>query len=169
MDRAYKLVDRMQTVYSPNAGLIPDFVINTDTEDAEPSHGYIGDGTPTEGFFTSNAQRDPWRFGTDYLLSGDERWKTVCNKMVGFLKRDSGGDPTRIGAGYHLDGTPMDRSYPPRGVIGPLVVGAMVDGQHQDFLNTLWAWNSSHFTTDYYDSELQLIPMIVASGNWWNP
>jgi hypothetical protein len=45
----------------------------------------------------------------------------------------------------------------------------MVDAAHQAFLNTLWTANSENFTTDYYDSELQLIPLIVASGNWWNP
>jgi len=33
----------------------------------------------------------------------------------------------------------------------------------------LWSWTVNNFTTDYYDSELMLIPMIVASGNWWNP
>lgn len=169
VDRAYALVDRMQAVYSPNAGLVPDFVINTDTATPEPSHGFIGDGTPTEGDYYSNAQRDPWRFGTDYILSGDSRWKNVCNKMVGFLKADCGGDPAKLGDGYHLDGSPFERRYPPKGIIGPLLCGAMVDPAHQDFLNTLWSWNVNNFTTDYYDSELMLIPMIVASGNWWNP
>jgi endoglucanase len=169
VDRAHALVDRMQTVYSPSTGLLPDFVINTDTANPEPSHGFIGDGTPTEGDFYSNAQRDPWRFGTDFVLSGDTRWKDVCNKMVTFLKADCGGDPARLGDGYHLDGTPFERRYPPRGIIGPLLCGAMVDPAHQDFLNTLWSWNVNNFTTDYYDSELMLIPMIVASGNWWNP
>jgi endo-1,4-beta-D-glucanase Y len=169
VDRAYGLVDRMQTVYAPNTGLIPDFVINTDSATPEPSHGFIGDGTPTEGDFYSNAQRDPWRFGTDFVLSGDARWRNVCNKMVAFLKADCGGDPSRIGDGYHLDGTPFERRYPPKGIIGPLLCGAMVDAAHQDFLNTLWAYNVNNFTTEYYDSELMLIPMIVASGNWWNP
>ena len=37
------------------------------------------------------------------------------------------------------------------------------------FLDALWNWNAANFTTDYYDSELQLLPLIVASGNWWNP
>jgi endoglucanase len=169
VDRAYGLVDRMQTVYSPNAGLIPDFVINTNTATPEPSHGFIGDGTPTEGDYYANAQRDPWRFGTDYVLSGDARWRSVCNKMVTFMKADCGGDPSRIADGYQLDGAAMERRYPPKGMIGPLLCGAMVDAAHQDFLNTLWSWTVNNFTTDYYDSELMLIPMIVASGNWWNP
>jgi hypothetical protein len=169
VDKAFALAQRMQAVYSPRAGLIPDFVINTNTDSSEPSHGFIGDGTPTEGDFYTNAQRDPWRFGTDYVLSGDGRAQDICNKMVTFLKADCGGDPTRLGDGYLLDGSAMARQYPPRGIIGPLMCGAMVDPAHQDFLNSLYSWTVTNFTTDYYDSELQLIPMIVASGNWWNP
>jgi len=169
VDRAYALVDRMQTVFSPNCGLIPDFVINTQSASPEPSHGYIGDGTPTEGFYYSNALRDPWRFGADYVLSGDGRWKNVCNKLVNFIKADCGGDPTRIALGYHLDGTPMERSYPPKATIGCMIGGAMVDAAHQPFLNSLWDWTASHFSQDYYDSELQLMSMVLASGNWWTP
>lgn len=168
VDRAHALIDRMQQVYSPNCGLMPDFVINTDGE-PEPSRGYIGDGTPTEGFFYANAQRNPWRFGSDYVLSGDTRWKDVCNRLVNFIKADCGGDPTRMALGYHLDGTPVERSYPPTAMIGPMICGAMVDASHQDFLNTLFGWTSAHFTTSYYDSELQMLPLIVASGNWWTP
>lgn len=169
VDRAYELINRMQTVYSPNCGLMPDFIINTHTSTPEPSKGYIGDGTPTEGYFYANAQRNPWRFGSDYVLSGDARWKEVCNKLLNFIKADCGGNPTRMALGYHLDGNAMERSYAPTAMIGPMICGAMVDASHQDFLNTLYNWTSANFTTSYYDSELQLLPMIVASGNWWTP
>src|SRR3954464_10167611 len=63
----------------------------------------------------------------------------------------------------------MNRNWSPEGMIGPMLCGAMVAPQFQGFLNSLWNWNAGNFTTDYYDSELQLLPMIVASGNWWNP
>jgi endo-1,4-beta-D-glucanase Y len=169
VDRAYDLINHIQTVYAPGTGLIPDFVINTNTPNPEPSHGYIGDGTPTEGFFYSNALRNPWRFGSDYVLSGDWRWKEVNNKLVNFIKSDSGGDPTRIALGYQLDGTPTERSYPPKATIACMIGGALVDGAHQEFLNSLWSWTANNLSRDYYDSELQLLPMIVASGNWWTP
>jgi endoglucanase len=169
VDKAYELINRMQTVYSPNAGLMPDFVINTNTATPEPSKGYIGDGTPTEGFFYSNALRNPWRFGSDYVLSGDGRWKDVNNRLVSFIKADCGGDPERIALGYMLDGTPTERSYPPKATIACMIGGALVDASHQQFLNSLWDWTASHLSRDYYDSELQLLPMIVASGNWWTP
>jgi endoglucanase len=169
IDKAYALTERMQTVYSPGVGLVPDWIIDATGNAAQPSPGGRGDFTDTEGFFAGNAQRDPWRFGTDYVLSGDTRWKDVCNKMVNFMKADCRGDPAQIADGYHLDGSVMERRFPPKGIIGPLLCGAMVDPAHQEFLNTLWSWTVNNFSTDYYDAELMLIPMIVASGNWWNP
>jgi endo-1,4-beta-D-glucanase Y len=168
VDKAYELINRMQTVFSPNAGLMPDFVINTHA-DAEPSRGYIGDGTPTEGFFYANALRNPWRFGSDFVLSGDTRWRDVNNKLVNFIKADCGGDPERIALGYRLDGTATERSYAPKATIACMIGGALVDASHQQFLNRLWDWTASHLSRDYYDSELQLLPMMVASGNWWTP
>lgn len=169
IDRSYELIDRMQTVYSPNCGLMPDFIIRTDTAEPMPSTGGYGDFVDTEGYYYANAQRNPWRWGTDYVTSGDARWGNVCTKLLNFIQADTGGNPAIISAGYHLNGFAMNRSYSPEGMIGPMLCGAMVGGQFQAFLNALWNWNAGHFTTDYYDSELQLLPMIVASGNWWNP
>jgi endo-1,4-beta-D-glucanase Y len=169
VDRAYELIDRMQTRYSPDCGLMPDFLINTHTDTPEPSRGFIGDGVDTEGYYFANACRNPWRFGTDYVTSGDSRWKEVCSKLVRFVQADTGGNPAKIAAGYRLDGAAMNRSYAPESMIGPMLCGAMVQPDFQNFLDALWTWNARHFTTDYYDSELQLLPMIVASGNWWNP
>lgn len=169
IERAYALIDRMQKLYAPSTGLMPDFIIRTDTDAPHPSTGGYGDFVDTEGYYFANAQRNPWRYGTDFVCSGDERWREVCNKLMNFIKQDTGGEPSRISAGYHLNGHAMNRNYSPEGMIGPMLCGAMVDPAHQEFLDSLWAWNSKNFTTDYYDSELQLIPMIVASGNWWNP
>jgi endoglucanase len=170
IDRCYALLNRMQTVYSPSAGLMPDFIVATDTSTPYPSPGGMGDFTDTEMNYFANAQRNPWRYGTDYVLSGDARWKAVCNKMMAFFKADTGGDPARTAIGYAMNGTPMLRPYPnwtPKGMIGPQLCGAMVDSAHQAYLNSLWTYNANNFSVQYYDAELQLIPMLVASGNWW--
>ncbi|HYF17462.1 MAG TPA: glycosyl hydrolase family 8 [Ramlibacter sp.] len=169
IDRCYWLIDRMQTVYSPGVGLMPDFIVQTDTANPVPSPGGMGDFVDTEMHYFANAQRNPWRWGTDYVTSGDVRWKNVLDKLVGFIQRDTGGNPAIISAGYRLDGTALNRSYSPEGFIGPMLCGALVNPSFQPFLNSLWTWNANNFTTDYYDSECQLIPMIVASGNWWQP
>ncbi|MHB1121342.1 MAG: glycosyl hydrolase family 8 [Ramlibacter sp.] len=168
VDRAYWLLDRMQTVYSPGVGLMPDFVINTNTSTPSPSTGYIGDGNDKEGFFWWNACRNPWRFASDYLLSGDARFQLVTSRMIDFFKASSGGDPLRIGTGYDLDGRMLTGGNSPA-YHGPICAGACVDARFQGFLDTMWNWNASHMTTGYYDGEIQLLSMIVASGNWWTP
>jgi endo-1,4-beta-D-glucanase Y len=172
IDRCYWLINRMQTVYSPTAGLMPDFIVQTNTATPVPSPGNMGDFTTTEMNYFANAQRNPWRWGTDFVVSGDVRWKAVCNKMMAFFKTDTSGDPARTAIGYAMSGAPMLRPYPnwtPKGMIGPQLCGAMVDSAHQAYLNALWSYNAGNFNTAYYDGELQLLPMIVASGNWWQP
>ena len=168
VDRSYWLLDRMQTVYSPGVGLVPDFVINTNTGTPSPSTGYIGDGNDKEGYFWWNACRNPWRFSTDYLLSGDSRFHLVTSRMIDFFQASSGGDPLRIGTGYDLAGKMLTGGNSPA-YHGPICAGACVDARYQGFLDTMWNWNASHMTTGYYDGEIQLLSMIVASGNWWTP
>ncbi len=165
--KAYALIDRMQTVYSPGVGLMPDFVINTNTATPSPSTGYIGDGNDKEGHFWWNACRNPWRYSSDFLLSGDSRFSLVTGRMIDFFKSRSGGNPLNIGTGYALNGTLLTGGNS-AAYHGPICAGACVDARFQSFLDAMWNWNVTHLTTGYYDSELQLLSMVVASGNWWS-
>jgi hypothetical protein len=171
IDRAYWLSDRMQTVYSAGVGLMPDFVVGTDTAAPYPSPGYMGDGNANENKYWWNACRNPWRYASDYLLSGDTRWKTVTGRLVNFFQGQAnahGGDVTYIGTGYNLNGS-MATGGNSGAYHGPLCAGACIDAGYQGFVDALWNWNVSHLTTGYYDSELQLLSLVVASGNWWSP
>ncbi len=167
IDRCHALITGIIARYSPTARLQPGFIVDCMSQPA-PSPGNLIEG-PYEGIYDGNAVRNPWRWGTDYLYSGDTRWKAIVNDMTTFLKNECNGDPFTIGGLYNLNGTVNGGRYFAEIVVGPLTVGCMVDAAHQAFLNTLWTANTGNFTTDYYDSELQLIPLIVASGNWWNP
>ena len=166
-DRAFDLLNLMQDKFAPTTGLVPDFIINTGTN-PEPSTGYIGDGNDREGFFYTNACRLPWRLASDYVTSGDERSKKVTTRMMNFFEQSTGGQPGRIQAGYQLDGTSMG-NYSSPSFTGPATAGAMVDAKFQPFLNSLWTHSSTNPANSYYDTELQLLSMIVVSGNWWNP
>jgi hypothetical protein len=171
IDRSYQLADRMQTVHSPNAGLMPDFIVATDTAAPYPSPGYMGDGNANEDKYWWNACRNPWRYASDYLLSGDTRWKTITARMVNFFRNQvnaAGGDIYAIGTGYTLAGAKVSGGNS-GAYHGPLCAGACIDGQYQGFLDSLWNWNITHLTTGYYDCELQLLSLVVASGNWWSP
>ena len=168
VDRSYQLLDIMQTQFTPNTGLIPDWIISPATA-PRPSKGYEVDGNANEGDYFWNACRIPWRLATDYVTSGDQRAKSVTTKMTNFFQRSSGGDPLKVYPAYKLDGTALDTRYNSQAFSGPIAAGAMVDGSFQNFLNNMFDWNSTHPAGGYYDSELQLIPMIVATGNWWQP
>jgi endoglucanase len=166
-DKAFDLLNLMQNKFAPSTGLIPDFIINTGTN-PEPSTGYIGDGNAMEGFYYWNACRLPWRLASDYVTSGDERSKQVTTRLMNFFEKSTGGQPGLIQAGYKLDGTGLS-NYAAPSFIGPATAGAMVDPQFQPFLNNLWTFSTDHPAQGYYDMELQLLSLIVVSGNWWNP
>jgi endoglucanase len=167
IDRSYALVDRMQSVYSPGVGLMPDFIVETNTATPKPSPGYMGDFVNTEMHYFMNAQRNPWRWGTDYVHSGDTRWKGVVTKLMNTLVAKTGGNPNNMGMGYQLSGASMGTSWNNMGMIAGAMNGAQVDASFQPYLNASWDWVNSHFVTSYYDSELSLLAMLVASGNWW--
>ena len=167
IDRSFALVDRMQSVYSPGVGLIPDFIVETHTATPKPSPGYMGDFVNTEMHYFMNAQRNPWRWGTDYVHTGDTRWKGVVSKLMTTLVAKTGGNPNNMGMGYQLNGASMGTSWNNMGMIAGAMNGAQVDASFQPYLNASWDWVNSHFVTSYYDSELSLLSMLVASGNWW--
>ena len=170
-DKAFSLLNLMQTQYAPNTGLIPDFIVNTTSSNPAPSSGYMADNNANEGFYYWNACRLPWRLASDYVTSGDNRPKVVTDKMMDFFNSSTGGNPGKLSAGYKLDGSSL--SYNPDWVspsfIGPVMAGALVDARFQPFLNNLWTYTAAHPTTGYYNTEILLLSQIVASGNWWNP
>ncbi len=167
-DKAFSLLNLMQSSYSPSTGLLPDFIINGSTGNPAPSPGYVVEGNANEGFYYWNACRLPWRLASDYVTSGDTRSKVVTGKMMDFFNSSTGGDPGRIQAGYKLDGTSL-LDWASTAFIGPATAGAMVDARFQPFMNSLWSYSSANPARGYYGTELQLLSLIVASGNWWNP
>ena len=166
-DKAFYLLNTIQANYAPSTGLIPDFIINTGSKPA-PSTGYIGDGNDKEGYYWWNACRLPWRLATDYVTSGDARSKTVLTKLMSFFDSSTGSNPAGIMSGYALNGTAL-ATYANASFIGPATAGAMVDAKFQPFLNNLWTYSAANPSTGYYDNELQLLSLVVASGNWWTP
>jgi hypothetical protein len=170
VDNTYTLISQMQNNYAPSTGLLPDWVVGLPNTPS-PSPGGRIEGN-TEGDYGWNACRDPWRIGADYVTSGDPRASVATGKMLDFFVRVTNGDPALIAMGYHLNGTVLQANSP--GYVnpsftGPALVGAMVDGRFQTYLNSLWSMHVKTPARGYYDTELQLLSMIVASGNWWNP
>jgi len=171
IDQCYLLVAFMQTRYSASAGLLPDFILHTNTTPIPAPPNYLE--AYTDGSYSYNACRDPWRIATDYLMSGDQRAKGALDRLNTWVRSRTGNDPTQIWAGYRLDGGNVPgNQYNAESFTGPFAVSAMVDSGNQGWLNNLWTFNVSRYNFDsafYYENTLKLLTMIVVSGNWWQP
>ena len=173
IDRIYHLVARMQEKFSPDTGLLPDFIQGTDVRPV-PAAGRLLE-SRYDGSYHENACRLPWRLATDYLLYGEKRAKKAVERINGWVMRATQGDPGRIRAGYTLAGKGLPGSdYPSAAFVAPLAVGAMVDADNQLWLDHLWTYlvEDKAFRIGrrmYYENTLKLLAMLVLSGNWWAP
>ncbi|HEX3386273.1 MAG TPA: glycosyl hydrolase family 8, partial [Mucilaginibacter sp.] len=70
-DGNYRLFKHMEENYSPDAGLIPDFIVDINKK-AKPAKPHFLE-SAYDGYYNYNACRVPWRIATDYLLTGDPR------------------------------------------------------------------------------------------------
>lgn len=130
IDQCYALIASMQSRYSPLTGLLPDFIVRTNSTPTPASSNYIE--APTDGSYSYNACRDPWRIGVDYLMSGDSRAKDALDKLNAWIRYHTGNDPSQIWSGYHLNGSNVaGNQYNAESFTGPFAVGAMVDPDNQ--------------------------------------
>jgi len=167
-DVTYRILGELSAAYSPQTGLVPDFVqYKHGVYRPAPSRYLEG---RNDGCYSYNACRAPWRVGTDYLLSGDKRALALLKPLNAWAQKATGGDPAKLNAGYRLDGKPLTEDSS-AAFIGPLAVAAMSDPASQAWLNALWADLLARPPAheDYYGNSVKLLTMIVVSGNWWQP
>jgi len=170
IDNNYRLFDHMQRTYSPDAGLIPDFIrhINTKATPAQPH--YLE--SKYDGNYNYNACRVPWRIATDYLLTGAPRAKAINDKINHWIRETTSNKPYNLSAGYTLAGNDIKgRYFEALSFIGPFAVSAMTDKKNQQWLNDVWDYlvNFKLKDYDYYDNSIKLLNMIILSGNYWKP
>jgi endo-1,4-beta-D-glucanase Y len=168
VENTYKLFNYMQQRYSPDAGLVPDFIrhINKKAQPAQPN--YLE--SPYDGCYNYNACRVPWRIATDYLLTGDKRAKTFNGRINKWVRETTQNKPDNLSAGYTLAGNDIrHRYFEALSFIGPFAVSAMTDKKNQQWLNDVWDYliNFKLKDYDYYDNSIKLLNMIIMSGNYW--
>ncbi len=167
-DSTYQLIATMRASYSPGKGLLPDFITSPLTAPKPAPANFLE--SANDGAYDYNACRDPWRIGTDFLVSGDARPKTEALALTAWIEGATGGDPAKIRAGYKLNGAPSAGSdYLTMAFAAPFGVAAMADGAHKPWLNKLWTTIAAAPSEGYYEDTIQLMSMVVMSGNWWAP
>lgn len=169
-DQTYQIFDALQASHSPATGLLPDFIAGPLGVPAPVAPNFL-EGAH-DGDYDYNACRDPWRLGTDFVVAGDARARTILQRINTWVRGATGDDPAQIDSGYQLDGSlSPGADYRSMAFVAPLGVGAMVDAGHQDWLNDVWdlVVQTPIDAEGYYENTLKLLGMIVMSGNWWAP
>ncbi|MCX4782198.1 glycosyl hydrolase family 8 [Streptomyces sp. NBC_01264] len=161
-------ITNLQASYAPNTGLLPDFVVNTNTT-PKPAPGQVLE-DPNDGAYWWNACRTPWRIADDAVTSGDAKSLAAARKVNSWIKAKTGGDPNKIAIGYKLDGTQIS-SGSEAAYFAPFALAAMTDPGSQAWLDALWnkMLAAPIDTSSYFSASIQLQVMITASGNHWVP
>ncbi|MER5963364.1 glycosyl hydrolase family 8 [Streptomyces sp. NPDC002057] len=161
-------ISRLQSTYASGTGLLPDFVVDTNTT-PRPAPGQVLE-DPNDGAYWWNACRTPWRIADDAVTSGDATSLAAARKLNSWIKTKTGGDPNKIAIGYRLNGTQISAGSE-AAYFAPFAVAAMTDPGSQAWLDALWnkMLATPIDTGSYFSASIQLQVMITASGNHWVP
>jgi endo-1,4-beta-D-glucanase Y len=167
------VADYLLAVYSPKAGLLPDYIVWSVSKKrsgfAPAPAGFMG-GT-LDGLWSINAAKVPLSLGTDALLTQDD-YSTRRSMWVGGAMRVAAkGRPMMLRAGYRLTGKPAPKikSFSTE-FIAPLAVAEM-----NDICPEALAWINNTYeavraSNDGFNGDtISLLSMLVMTGNWWNP
>jgi endoglucanase len=170
LDRMYSIFHAIQANFSPATGLLPDFIQYGATGYKPARPNYLE--SDFDGQYYYNACRVPLRLTTDYLLFNDSRAKNIVMKINDWMQKRSGNDPDAILSGYRLNGSNIkDNDYTALAFIAPLTVSLMADSESQGWLDDMFASLITRKFSDYkyYDNTINLLSLLILSGNYWTP
>lgn len=170
LGRSQDVITSLQSGFSPATGLLPDFIVPVSPSDHRPRPappGFLE--SDTDDDYSYNAGRDPWRIGTDALLSGDPVSLAQTQRISRWAETAAGGNPASIKAGYKLDGAPLPSAdFFTTFFAAPLGVAAMTVPAQQSWLNEIYAAvRTTH--EGYYEDSVTLLCLLVMTGNFWDP
>ncbi len=165
-DASYAMFAAVQAAHSPDTGLLPDFVQDPLGKPRPASPNFLEH--DTDGAYSYNACRDPWRIASQFLTTGDARSKELVQKLNDFARGAAAGDAWSLKAGYSLDGSPLG-DYLSLAFVAPFGVGALLDPDHPEWVDATWDVVKSQGLEGYYGDTIKMLAMIAMSGNWWAP
>lgn len=170
LDHNYALFSHMQKTFSPDAGLVPDFIIEINRHAKPAKARYLE--SRYDGYYNYNACRVPMRIAVDYLLTGDRRSYEMIRIINKWIRETTSENPDNISAGYTLAGDDIkSRKFEALSFICPFAVAAMIDPSNQQWLNAVWDYMNGFKLAefDYYDNSIKMLCMLTISGNYWIP
>jgi endo-1,4-beta-D-glucanase Y len=170
IDSCYKIFSKVQQQYSPDAGLVPDFIQGINKKPAPAIKHYLE--SKYDGIYNYNASRVPWRIATDYIVSGEKRSKLFLEPINKWIRETTANNPDNISAGYSLEGEDLkSRNFEALSFISSFAISAMVDAKNQEWLNRLWDYviDFKLKDFDYFDNSIKMLNLIILSHNYWAP
>ncbi|MNW45293.1 Endoglucanase precursor [compost metagenome] len=164
IDNLYDVYQQFTSTYSPNTGLISDFVVG---DPPKPAPEWYLDEFKETNQYAYNASRVPLRIVMDYAFYGDPRAKALADKMAGWIKGKTGGSPANIKNGYKLDGTAFG-DYATAVFVSPFISAGTANPANQAWVNAGWDWMKNK-KEDYFSDSYNLLNMLFLTGNWWKP
>jgi endo-1,4-beta-D-glucanase Y len=170
IDSCYRIFSFIQHQYSPDAGLVPDFIQGINKKTGPAKKHYLE--SKYDGLYNYNASRVPWRIATDYILSGEKRSKLFLEPVNKWIRETTLNNPDNISAGYTLEGEDLkSRNFEALSFISSFAISAMVDSKNQGWLNKLWDYiiQFKMKDFDYFDNTIKMLNLIILSHNYWVP
>jgi endo-1,4-beta-D-glucanase Y len=170
IDSCYKIFNYLQVSYSPEAGLVPDFIQGCNRNPRPAKNHYLE--SKYDGMYNYNACRVPGRIATDYITGGDARSKKFVEPINNWIRETTSENPDNISAGYTLEGDDLkSRHFEALSFISSFAVSAMVDSKNQEWLNRLWDYiiRFKLKDFDYFDNSIKMINLIILSHHYWVP
>ncbi len=163
-DEIYYLIDSITSNYSPWTGLMPDFIVG---ENPRPASQWFLDEYQDTDQYMWNSCRYPWRITLDYAHYGTPAAKEAMKQVMDWLTWATEYNPANIKSGYTLNGEVIN-DYFNQAFAAPFITAAITDPSYQYYLNSGWEVLKSSYTS-YYGDSINLLCMLLISGNWWSP
>jgi endo-1,4-beta-D-glucanase Y len=160
---SYQLVAGLTSLYSPNTGLVPDFIVNYP---ARPAESGAIEGALDFGY-GSNACCYPLRCAADFAHYGSSNSKEICSKIITWLKKATNNNPSNIKTGYSLEGKVLDDDSSIK-FTAPFIAACIASSENQRYLNEGWR-KISNWREKCDGDSFNLLCMLLISGNWWAP
>lgn len=164
IDNLYNAYNEFSIKYSPNTGLVSDFVVDVPPQPAPKN--FLNESEYT-GAHYYNASRVPLRIVMDYAMYGEKRSKIISDKISTWIRNQTNENPSSIVDGYQLNGTVIG-SYATAVFVSPFIAASITNTINQNWINSGWDWMKNK-KESYYSDSYNLLTMLFISGNWWKP
>ncbi len=169
-DGVYEVYNMFQEVKGYKYGLVPDFLYYSGNEVHSAKADFFSpySGAHPDKYY-KNAASIPWSFTADFALTGGNDAKGALRVLQSFIDSKVGGlNYSSVKKGYNLTGESLnDDSLGGAEYLAPLVTAKITSSDIEGLTN---GWNSLIRLTprDVHESQIQILSMLLISGNWWH-